>query len=418
MNRARLLTASLPAVLAVWGCTPKSQPLVVAVERGHFHSNVAVEGVLRSAKRTAVAAPSQLNRPARISWLAEDGARVAKGDVIARFDQTEMSQRLSEGQADLNEVGHRIDGADAKAKGRALELEATRETAMLEAAVAERFTKDDEGVFSRVEVIESRIDGELAGKRQEHAENMSRVEEQLAHSEGALLSIERRKVESEVSHARDALDALLVRAPEDGIVVLVRDWRGETIKIGDQVWRGQPIAEIPDLSTLEAELFVLEADAGDLKEGLRTRVRLESRPGLTLGATIKSVEAVARPRHRGSPVQYVAALATFEDLTAQQQALLKPGMRVSAHIDLDEREDVLMVPRQAVERENDQAYVWVKSGGQTTRRAIETVAQSLGHFVVGSGLEEGERVLLVDPQTQGDGQVDADQNESSDGQDT
>ena len=80
------------------------------------------------------------------------------------------------------------------------------------------------------------------------------------------------------------------------MLILKRNWRGDTTRVGDNVWNGQPLAEIPDLSTMEAEVYVLEADAGGLKAGKPATVAVESAPGVTYPARIQRVDALAKPR--------------------------------------------------------------------------------------------------------------------------
>ena len=52
-----------------------------------------------------------------------------------------------------------------------------------------------------------------------------------------------------------------VIAPHDGILVFPMNWRGEVLNIGDSAWPGQTVAEIPDLSQLQARVFVLWTQA-------------------------------------------------------------------------------------------------------------------------------------------------------------
>ncbi len=393
------LSVAVLCGLSAQGCTTEPATLTARVERRDFVNQITVEGLLRAVDVTVVGAPTQLERPARIAWLIDDGSVVGEGDIVARFDPVELEHQLDDGRAELDRTEHRIRKSEADAQARSEQLDTTRAVAELEASLAERYQLEDEDVFSRVEIIESSIDGELAEERKRHATEMQVVEKNLQKTESELLEIERRKVGLEVDRAEDALEALDVRAPHDGIASLSRDWRGEPIRVGDQVWRGQTIAEIPDLGTMEAELFVLEADAGALEVGRPAVVVVESRPDLEIPGQIKSVEAVAKPRFRGSPVQYVGVVVRL-DYT--DPAFMKPGQRVSATLTLDERQEVLQVPRQAVFLEDGASWVRVLDGPLTRntgeKRKVEILTQSVSRVVIASGVEEGEIVLLESPE--------------------
>ena len=151
--RARAIAPALGTVLAslagVSGCSEQTAPLTAKVERADYEYQITVEGLLRAVETTVVSAPSQLERPARIVWLIGDGSRVEPGDLIARFDPTEMEGELDDGRSDLVRVDHRIRESQAKAQSRSEELETLREVAELEADVAARYQRRDEDLFSR-----------------------------------------------------------------------------------------------------------------------------------------------------------------------------------------------------------------------------------------------------------------------------
>lgn len=71
----------------------------------------------------------------------------------------------------------------------------------------------------------------------------------------ALLVIERRKANLKIRQAEEILSSLEITAPHKCIVVFRKDWRGNLPQVGDMVWRGQSLAEIPALDefrTIEA----------------------------------------------------------------------------------------------------------------------------------------------------------------------
>ena len=55
------------------------------------------------------------------------------------------------------------------------------------------------------------------------------------------------------------VEALELRAPHDGIFMLVSGWSGQPPQIGEQLWAGGDFANLPDLGALEVELNVLES---------------------------------------------------------------------------------------------------------------------------------------------------------------
>ncbi len=369
------------------------------IERRPFVHKITAEGVLKAETTTPLTVPTQVQHTVRLAWVAEDGSVVQEGDLVARFDATDMEKQLDQGEADLESARLAADKSRLEGGVKVEALETRRQVADLELGHAQRFHKTDAEVFSRNEIVESEIDEELAVERREHATESRVTQESLNRTDLDLLGIQERRARQAIDQARNGLSALEVRAPHAGILTLARNWRSEVPQVGAEMWRGQKIAEIPDLATMEAEVFVLEADAGGLEADKPATVIVEARPAEVFAATIRRVDAVAKPQFRGSPVQYFGVVLAFADEPA---ATMKPGQRVRATLILDEVKDALVVPRQAVVQKDGVARVFVAAGGGFVPRQVETGASSLGLVVVTGGLEEGDRIALAPPSTGGE----------------
>lgn len=369
---------------------------VERVEPRPFARRVQAEGELRAVRATQLSVPVGVPGPFRIGWLAEDGTQVREGDVVIRFDPAEVEKQLVEAADELESARLEARKQRSESLAEIRKLEQDLELARQQLDNARQFQKKDEMVFSRSEIVESEIDQELARGKEEHARGARGRRETLSRAGLDLLGIRMRQAEARILRARQSLSALAVTAPHDGVLVLKRGWRGETAKVGDQVWNNQVLAEIPDLSSMEAEVFVLEADAGGLAPGRQAAVVLESRPGAEHAARIARVEALAKPRFRGSPVQYFGVVLALD---ATDPRIMKPGQRVRATLHLDERASALTVPRQAVFEREGKMVVYRK--GQGTG-GLEPVAVTLGpgsagRVVIESGLAPGDVVALADP---------------------
>jgi hypothetical protein len=385
-----LVGAVTSSVLAGRSRTPTAR-----ATKEDFVVRVACEGTLRATKATPIAVPSDADRPLNIAWIAEDGSLVKAGDVVVRFDRTQFETALVKGEASRATAEERIAKAEteAAAAGRGLDLDAAM--AAREAENARTFASRDAEIYSRFEIIESEIDASLAGARRDHAESVRKTRQDVARSDLALLGIEKRKADIEIGQAQKGLAALQVTAPHDGILVLQRNWRGDVPRVGDTVWRGFKLGEIPRLDAMEADVLVLEADAGGLAVGQKAEVYLESRPGDAHPGKIRQVDTLARPRLRGSPLQYFGAVVAIE---GGDPAAMKPGQRVRAVLTLAERQGAIVIPRQAVFGTPSARIVYRgKTWGGFDAREVKLGPAALGKVVVESGLRAGDVVALVDP---------------------
>jgi len=376
-----------------FSCSPSVDITTFKVSRSAFRQQVTAEGNLRSARVTKVGVPDEVDGRVRLAWLRQEGA-VEKGDLVARFDATDFEDLLVEGQRDLDSAGLKLQKTESEIEAKALEHETAFTVADLELDHARRFQKTDEGIYARHEIVEDEIDETLAGDRKRIAAALRDTQNSLGQTELDLLAIEARKADLKISKAETGLEALEVRAPHGGLMTWARDWRGEPPQVGTQMWQGQGIAEFPDLSVMEAEVFVLEADAGGLEVGKRAEVVLEAWPDRAFTSVISKVGAIAQPRFRGSPVQYFTVTLEIEN---QSELPPRPGQRVKATLLLEDLEDALVVPRQAVFVMDDDPYVYVREGREFIKRPVDLGARSLALVEVTAGLESGDVIALARP---------------------
>lgn len=388
-----LVAAAVPALRSVGRSSPISEVPVYEVRRGEFVRRVHAEGNLEAVHATQLGAPAGIRGSVTIAWLAPNGSRVKQGDVVVRFDPTQMQKNLRDGVSDRATTESRMKQKQVREAGAIVNLERDAEMAVLDLEHAREFQSKDAEIYSRAEIIQSEIDEGLATERKEHADEVRGMRAELAEVDQDLLVIERRKAELQIQRAERELEELEITAPHDGIFVLKEVW-GELPEVGSTIWGGNPVAEIPRLDEMKAKVYVLEADAGGLETGLSASVTLDAHPGREYAAKVDKVDALAKRRNRRVPVQYFAAELELERTDPE---LMKPGQRVQATLLLEELQDVLSVPRQAVMRVDDEQVVYVARGSGFEPVRVELGSMGLGRVVVERGLEEGDVVALRDP---------------------
>ncbi|HEX4963688.1 MAG TPA: efflux RND transporter periplasmic adaptor subunit [Thermoanaerobaculia bacterium] len=396
---AAVLLVALAAFLPLPGAGAAGDVPVLRLEPQDFERRVPAQGNLQAVTATPISVPTGVPGPFRIGWIAPDGSRVKQGDVVIRFDPSAIEKRLVDAGDDLKESRLSMEKKEIEGSAELHKLERDAALARLELEEAKQFQKKDSLIFSRADIIESEIDQGLAQEREGHAQSTRKTREKLSGTEAALLQIKIRQADAKITQARAALQSLTVTAPHDGVLILKRNWRGEPTRVGDSVWNGQPLAEIPDLSRMQAEVYVLEADAGGLVPGRPASVTVESAPGVSWPAKISRVDALAKPRILGSPVQYFAVTLAFERTDPK---VMKPGQRVQATLFLEQRKAALLVPRQALFDREGRTVVYrrdPKSRGGNGFAPVEVKLgpSSLGRVVVDSGLHAGDVLAMRDP---------------------
>jgi multidrug efflux pump subunit AcrA (membrane-fusion protein) len=365
------------------------------VTKSKFERRVTAEGNIRAKKATPISAPQSEGDfgPMKIAWLVPDGTTVKAGDVVVKFDPTEPAKQLREGESDLDAANAKLREEQIKSKAAVDGRDTAAELATQELEQTRQFQSKDEAIFSRHQIVESEIDEHLAGAKRDHAEQTKTIERKLSGSKAAVIGVEQDKAKIAISHARSQLDSMEVKAPHDGILVLQRNWRGQMRRVGDQMWPGQAVAELPLLDTMEVEVFVLEVDGSGLKEGQAAEIVVESRPDLTYKGKIRLVDKLAKPRQSEVPVQYFAVVVELE---RTDKDVMKPGQRVHAKLILDQ-EDALVVPRQAIINKDGGNIVYRRGANGFEPVTVELGAATSGRVVVKKGLAVGDEIALRDP---------------------
>lgn len=390
------LSLALGAVIVVPPLLVRSEPEVpiLRIEHGPFRVRVTAEGNLAAVRNTPLTAPMKPQMPFTLAWMIEDGALIKEGDIIARFDASQLEQDREDGLSDQRISDHHIDSAVTSREVNVGKLDRDVEVAGEELEVAREFQQTDTHIYSKIEIVEAQIDTELAETRADHARESQTIQDSLSEAEIELLSIERRKAEIKVQQADEGLAALDVQSPHAGIVMLERDWRGNPVRVGDTVWPGRPLAKIPDLTEMQADVYVLEADAGNLEDGQLATVWLDSDPDVAHAATLKSIDPMAGRRNRRVPVQYFRTVLTLEDTDT---ATMKPGARVHAEITIADFESAVTIPRQSVCTVDGKPVVYRWKKGKFVATVVELGPAAFGRIVVTSGLDEGDSIALRDP---------------------
>ncbi|HEX2831725.1 MAG TPA: HlyD family efflux transporter periplasmic adaptor subunit [Thermoanaerobaculia bacterium] len=400
MSARRDLLASLLVVIACLGCSSESNDVATfKVEPINFTRRVSAEGTLKATKATTVTAPLNAERPLKVSWIVPDGTLLKKGDVIVRFDATDFENLLLNGREDRAAANNKMSKSTAESTTTKRNLGRDAKLAQSELEAATRFKFDDAEVFSRYARIEAEVDTDLASNRKRHAEEVLGIRDKLATVDRDLIGIEDRKAGLKIKQAEDGLQALQVVAPHDGILVLMRNWRGDMPRVGDSMWRGQPIGEIPELQSMKAEVFILEADAAGLAADQKATVMLEADASRRFTGKVKSVDKIARPRIPRQPVQYFGATVELEK---SDPKLMKPGARVRATLEVENQSNAFAIPRQALFEKEGKKLVYRKNGKGFEPVEVTIGSGSAGRVVVTKGIAKGDEIALEDPTTEGE----------------
>ena len=153
------------------------------------------------------------------------------------------------------------------------------------------------------------------------------------------------QAEAQAARARDALSKTAIVAPIDGVVSRLQVREGEMVVMGIQNQPGTVLMTLSDLSELNADVKVAEADVLRVRVGQSAEVMLEAIPGESFPGRVTEVGASALPQ-----IGSGAAAREFrvEIRLDRHVEGMRPGLTGDADILVGEQKDVVTVPLQAV----------------------------------------------------------------------
>jgi hypothetical protein len=361
------------------------------VHRGALVQRHLLTGAIEAIESAEVKVPRTPEHRLQIQWLTDDGAMVAAGETVLEFDNSSFTASLDQQRTAVQRSHRILLQTRAQGDARMREADAAVERARIALAKAELDSSVPENIRSRYDhrrfqlaLIKARADHDKAVADHRATETSVAADNQVAEEEY-------QKARRELGIAENAVSALVLAAPRDGIVVVEENpWEDRKFQVGDTVFPGWTVLGIPNLERLRVRASLSDVDDGLLEAGLPVRCTPDIEPELHLGGTIAEITPIAREQRifserRGFDV-------TIEITDALGDVLLVPGMsvRVEAERRLPDR---LLVPRVAVDLATHPPTVLLRDG---SRVEIEVGPCSAQECVVIDGLEEGALLAPID----------------------
>lgn len=171
------------------------------------------------------------------------------------------------------------------------------------------------------------------------------------------------------------------------------------VQPGQHVRPGDELFQITDFDPLLARIYLPERDVLQLSAGRPVAMSLDAAPDVRFDARIRQISPVVDPATGTVKV-------TLEVSDPPRQ--VRPGSFVTARVVRERRPDAVLLPKDAVLRELQQAYVFVAQDGadealSAVRRAVTLGLEEDGRVQALSGVEPGERLVVAGQGSLSDG---------------
>jgi len=410
MTRKRALrwAASALVLLLVAGLTaagwqrfrPRSAAATLPTTRatqGEFACIVRCRGELKARRSLQITAPTNVPE-LRIVWLAPPATTVQSGDVVIRFDPSSARQQLQEKEAVLKQAQAALDQAVAQEHISVEQDKVDTATARYEVEKG-RLDVSKAEIERALDAEISRINLDLAERKlqaQKAGVDLNRVS---GEAKVASLTRARDKARDEVQLAQYRLGQMERKAPLTGMINYLPNYsqgwmNAKPFKVGDQVWPGGSIAEIPDLESIEMEGKVEEMDRGHIRVGQDARIRIDALPEVNFTGKLTFVSPMIVMGWDWPPTRTFRAHGTF----TTSDARLRPGMNGAMDVITERLRDAITLPKKALFTHAGKPVVYDMTGGVPRAREVQVLARNPDEVAV-KGLAAGTLVTLAEPET-------------------
>jgi membrane fusion protein (multidrug efflux system) len=277
---------------------------------------------------------------AKVSGIVEsisfdEGQKVKAGDVLITFDAAERRADIEQAVAETRRAG------------------AQRDELRVRLERAQTLRRSGAGTEAVVEDLTA----------------------QLRTLESAIASAEARRRGAEAR-----LEDLVVRAPFPGRLGT------RSVSLGAYVSPGTRITTLDDLSRVRLDFSVPENLLGQLKPGQIVRARSAAFGDRVFDGTVSVIDPRIDPLTR--TVRLTAEFSNPDEA-------LKPGMFMSAALEVTAKDNATVVPEEAVVSEGLRQLVYVVGpDNKIERRVIDIGQRQSGRVEVAEGLKPGERIVV------------------------
>jgi multidrug efflux pump subunit AcrA (membrane-fusion protein) len=263
----------------------------------------------------------------RVIGLLEHGSIVNAGDSIIQLDPADIKRSIIEWESNLEtelanfeklrvDVDNQINDLTANIKNetadfnlKKIELESSRfET--------ERLRKIKDLEFQQAKIRLAKEEQKLELYKIINFNNLK------------IQEIKVNQLKTSVQNAYDLLPKLTLRTPVAGVFQIGVNWQtGSMVKVGDNIYPGNNMANVPELKWMKVNTFINELDFLKIRMGQKVAVRLDALSTVSFEGEISYIGKLCHLRDDNQKSRQKVFDVEVKILKPDER--LKPGMTVS-----------------------------------------------------------------------------------------
>jgi HlyD family secretion protein len=360
------------------------------VGRRDFVREVRLSGTVEAVQATTIYAPrlaGQNQNSLIVTRLTKAGRTVHSGDLLVEFDRQDQIRNALDKQAELKDLEQQIRKRRAQEAAARAADDSTRKQAetALQRAKLEMLKNE---MLPKIQAEKNALALEEADARLKQLQQTYDLKRRAAEADVRVLEIRRDRADTAMRQAESNADRMLIKSALDGIAVIKMTWKGRNmaeIQEGDEIRSGLPVVDVVNPASMRVRARVNQADIDELRVGQPVRIGLDAYPDLSFSGRVDQISPIGVPSNLSPKVRNFIVLVSVNG----SHPNLMPDLSASLDVELARAAGALVVPRDAVAFEGEQAYVSVQRGGRFERQEISLGSMNTHQIVVANGLTEG-----------------------------
>ena len=349
---------------------------------------VATSGIVVSTEVLRFGPPPSGNWQTTIAELAQEGQRVGAGDLLVRFDSSNLDDDLTRVSGQLAQRRSELLSLDEKQRQEIEDERVALAQAESEARKADRKAEQPEDLIPGVEYRKLVEEKRIANVLMRRARERQALSLRLREARRSELETGVRQLAVKLAAVEKELASFTIRAPRPGLVVLGTDNQGNKLDVNASVHPGLVVVRLADDSRLAVRAEIHEHAAARLAVGQRVRIAIDSGGEADLFGRVSQVANTVRRRSRYSE-------SMVRDITVEvdsgQPPVLRLGMSVQIEVELSMLKEVLAIPASVLVYRSGSPGVVLRGKGW---QPVLLGDRSADMFIVHGGLKEGDMVRL------------------------
>ena len=392
---SKILVILFPAFLFVT-CSQDTNIATYVVSNGNFSNSILLEGYTEPLRSTTITIPrfSAGFIDGIVEYVIEDGTIVEEGEVLCIIDSPQIVGEyeqvcisLENAETGLNKTKAELNMQLALLEAQVLTNEADTKIAQMDSLQIE-FMSDNQKRIKQLE-LERAVAAKMRYEKKYEALKI------IQQAEIRKLEIEIQRLRMRADAVKEIVDALTVKAPRSGLIILPNSSSGKKLQIGDNLWTGRPVATLPDIKAMKVKMQAPESDFKNISINDSVYYTFDAMPGNTGTGKILIKSPVGQPYKRGSNVKFFEIEASIDNVLAMPEA----GYTANCHIILRKEENVICIPQIALFEEDTMKVVYVRRARGFEKRQVNTGLSSTKEVIITAGLTDGEVIALSKPKT-------------------